>query len=67
MSAKLIFAMKLRTYNVRPYKEKDTLEKKGTKKFQKRVAEEQEAEQEIINYLDEEEEHNNDNTIPTVN
>lgn len=54
--------MKLRTYNVRPYKEKDTLEKKGTKKFQKRVAEEQEAEQEIINYLDEEEEHNNDNT-----
>lgn len=57
--------MKLRTYNVRPYKEKDTLEKKGTKKFQKRVAEEQEAEQEIINYLDEEEEHNNDNTQPT--
>ena len=52
--------MKLRTYNVRPYKEKDTLEKKGTKKFQKRVAEEQEAEQEIINYLDEEEEHNNE-------
>lgn len=57
--------MKLRTSNVRPYKEKDTLEKKGTKKFQKRVAEEQEAEQEIINYLDEEEEHNNDNT-PTI-
>lgn len=57
--------MKLRTYNVRPYKEKDTLEKKGTRKFQKRVAEEQEAEQEIINYLDEEEEYNNDNT-PTI-
>lgn len=64
MSAKLIFAMKLRTSNVRPYKEKDTLEKKGTKKFQKRVAEEQEADKEITDYL-EEEEHNNDNT-PTI-
>lgn len=46
------------------YKEKDTLEKRGTKRFRKRVAEEQEAEEQIKYYLDEEEEHNNDNTLP---
>lgn len=48
------------------YKEKETIRTKGTKKFQKRVAEEQEAEEEIQQFdLDKEENKNDDNT-PTI-
>jgi len=48
------------------YKEKETLQERGTKKFRERVAEEKEANEEIKNYtLDEETEFDND-TAPTL-
>lgn len=61
LNEKPTFDMKLKNY-----KEKETIREKGTKKFQKRVAEEQEAEEEIQQFdLDKEENKNDDNT-PTI-
>lgn len=61
LNAKLTFDMKQKTY-----KEKDNLRERGTKKFQERVVEEKEAEEEIKHYtLDEETEFDND-TAPTL-
>ena len=46
---KTVYAEKLKNY-----KEKETIREKGTKRYQERIAEEQEAEQEIKNYIHEE-------------
>lgn len=48
------------------YKEKETIREKGTKKFQKRVAEEQEAEEEIQQFDLNKEENKNDDNTPTI-
>jgi len=46
---KTVCAEKLKTY-----KEKETIREKGTKRYQERIAEEQEAEKEIKEYIYEE-------------
>lgn len=54
--------MKLKTY-----KEKETLQERGTKRYQERLAEEKEAEKEIKNYKEEEKDTlDNDSYHPTI-
>ena len=53
--------MKLKTY-----KEKETLKERGTKRYQERLAEEQEAEEEIKNYQNNEEDTIDNDNIPTI-
>lgn len=55
------FDMKLKTY-----KEKETLKERGTKRYQERLAEEQEAEEEIKNYQNNEEDTIDNDNIPTI-
>lgn len=47
------------------YKEKETLRERGTKRYQERLVEEKEAEQEIKQYQEEEQADNDEHT-PTI-
>jgi hypothetical protein len=60
LNVKHTFDMKLKTY-----KEKENLKERGTKRYQERKVQEQEAEEEIKNYKDEKEDTIDNDSPPT--
>jgi len=51
---------------IQTYKEKETLKERGTKRYQERLVEEQEAEEEIKQYKHEKEDTIDNDTLPTI-